>query len=119
MRQPGKSHTLILIGGIVIFTVVTALVNTWVNPLRVTPSPWSSPDFEPYRDISSQIRTEKAGIIRSHERVDVAFLGSSRVENGLDPDLDEWSGKEVLNLGCSDGYVYESKVLLFYLPGKQ
>jgi len=115
MRHPNKRHAYVLLGGIAIFTAITGLVNTWVNPLRVTPAPWSSQSFDPYRDISSQIRTGKAGIIRSHEQVDVAFLGSSRVENGLNPEFPAWQDKEVLNLGCSGGYIYETTGIADYL----
>jgi hypothetical protein len=113
--SPVRRHASLVLGGIAAFQIGALVMNTWVNPLRVTPAPWSSPDFEPYRDISSQIRTGKAGIIRSHDHVDVAFLGSSRVENGLDPEIPAWSGKEVLNLGCSGGYIYESTGIADYL----
>ena len=108
-------HASILLGGIGLFIMVSAAINSWVNPLWVIPSPWSDPSFEPYRDISSQIRTGKAGLIRSQDQIDVAFLGSSRVENGLDPDLPKWDGKKVLNLGCSGGYLYETTGIARYL----
>ena len=110
-----RRHTWVLLGGIVAFMLATAFINSWVNPLRVIPSPWSDPSFEPYRDISSQIRTGKAGLVRSHDQVDVAFLGSSRVENGFDPEMQEWKNREVLNLGCSGGYIYETRGIADYL----
>lgn len=110
-----KRHTVVLLGGIILFVLATAAINSWVNPLRVVRSPWSGAGFEDYRDISSQIRTGKAGLIRSTPQIDVAFLGSSRIENGLDPEHARWRGKEVLNLGCSGGYIHESAGITDYL----
>lgn len=90
------------------FTLFAAAVNTWINPLRVTPAPWTDSSFEPYREISNQIRTGKAGLIRSNGHPDVAFVGSSRVANGMDPEFAPWGDKLVLNLGCSGGFIYET-----------
>lgn len=108
-------HARFLLGSIGAFLLAAFLLNTWVNPLRVTPAPWSASSLDDYRDISAQIRTGKAGIIRSHDRVDIAFLGSSRVENGLNPEQEPWESREVLNLGCSGGYIFESVGIGRYL----
>lgn len=96
------------LGTVVAFTLVAAAINTWVNPLRVTPAPWSDPAFESYREIDSQIRTGKAGMLRSAGDPDAVFVGSSRVANGFDPGFEAWGDQQVLNLGCSGGFIFES-----------
>ncbi|BCX49871.1 hypothetical protein HAHE_37790 [Haloferula helveola] len=97
------------------FTLVAAAINTWVNPLRVTPAPWSDPSLEQYREISNQIRTGKAGILRSSGHADAAFVGSSRVANGMDPNFEGWGDQKVLNLGCSGGFMFETTGISRYL----
>jgi hypothetical protein len=94
--------------------VVAFVINTTVNPLRVTPCPWSLKSLEPYRDISAQIRTGKAGLLRSHSDWQGALIGSSRVANGLDPKLPGWGDKRIVNLGCSAGFIYESEGICRY-----
>ncbi len=84
-----------------------AAVNTLVDPLRVTPVAWSLKGLEPYRDLSSQIRTGKAGLIRSGDW-DVGLFGSSRVDNAWNPKAAGWQGKRVVNLGASGGFIYET-----------
>ena len=96
-------------------SLVAVIVNTTVNPWRVTPTPWSAESLDPYRDISSQIRTGKAGIVRSTETIGVGILGSSRVANGLDPGNPAWGRDDVVNLGCSGGFFYEAEALCRYL----
>lgn len=103
-----RRYATLFLGAVVAFTLAAAVINTWINPLRVTPAPWSSPAFEKYREISNQIRTGKAGLIRSQGQPDVAFIGSSRVANGMDPEFGPWNDQVVINLGCSGGFLYES-----------
>ena len=91
--------------------VVSLGVNTTVNPWRVTPFPWSAAKLDPYRDISSQIRTGKAGIVRSTPAIKVGIIGSSRVANGLDPENPAWGDRTAVNLGCSGGFFYEAEAL--------
>lgn len=95
--------------------LVSLGVNTTVNPWRVTPTPWSSAKLDPYRDISSQIRTGKAGIVRANPEIGVGIIGSSRVANGLDPENPAWDRRDVVNLGCSGGFFYEAEALCRYL----
>lgn len=113
--KPAQRHVTVVLGTIALFMVATALINTWVNPFRVMPAPWSEDDFEPYRDIQSQIRTGKAGLIRANQDIDVAFTGSSRVENALNPENPNWENQTVMNLGCSGGLLYESSSIAHYL----
>lgn len=93
----------------------TILINLWVDPWRVTPTPLHSDTFEPYRDISSQIRTGKCGLIRSAPSIGVALLGSSRVANGLDPLDSRWDRDDVYNLACPAGFFYETDAVFRYL----
>jgi hypothetical protein len=95
--------------------LVSFAVNTTVNPWRVTPTPWSAARLDPYRDISSQIRTGKAGIVRATPDIGVGIVGSSRVANGLDPESPAWGRQDVVNLGCSGGFFYEAEALCRYL----
>ncbi|RYD77968.1 MAG: hypothetical protein EOP84_14870 [Verrucomicrobiaceae bacterium] len=104
---------------IAVTSLVSLAVNTTVNPWRVTPMPWSSQKLDPYRDISSQIRTGKAGIVRANPKIDVGLVGSSRVANGLDPEFSGWQHQSVVNLGCSGGFIYESTALARYLMAER
>ncbi len=110
-----RGYTVGLVSVIAVTSLVALAVNTTVNPWRVTPTPWSSPKLDPYRDISSQIRTGKAGIVRANESIGVGLVGSSRVANGLDPEFSGWKRQDVVNLGCSGGFIYESSALARYL----
>ncbi|MEK7949430.1 hypothetical protein [Luteolibacter soli] len=110
-----RGYSIGLVAVIAVASLVSFAVNTTVNPWRVTPTPWSSQKLDPYRDISSQIRTGKAGIVRANPKIDVGLVGSSRVANGLDPEFPGWQGQSVVNLGCSGGFIYESTALARYL----
>ncbi|MEM9238158.1 MAG: hypothetical protein AAGB14_15410 [Verrucomicrobiota bacterium] len=103
-----------LIAIVALTSLASFVLNTTVNPWRVTPYPWSSEKADPYRDISSQIRTAKAGLVRSNPDTRIAVFGSSRVANGLDPEDDRWPHDQVLNLGCSGGFIYESVAMARY-----
>jgi hypothetical protein len=98
--------------------VVSVAVNVVVDPLRVIASPWALRSLEPYRNLN-QIRTGKAGLVRSHSDWQVVMCGSSRVLNALDPKLPGWEGKRVVNLGCAAGYLYESEAMCRYVLARQ
>lgn len=110
-----RGYSIGLVAVIAVTSLVSLALNTFVNPWRVTPMPWSSQELDPYRDISSQIRTGKAGIVRANPKIDVGLVGSSRVANGLDPEFSGWQHQSVVNLGCSGGFIYESSALARYL----
>jgi hypothetical protein len=114
-----RGYTVGLVAVIAVTSLVSLAVNTTVNPWRVTPVPWSSQKLDPYRDISSQIRTGKAGIVRANPKIDVGLVGSSRVANGLDPEFSGWQHESVVNLGCSGGFIYESSALARYLMAER
>ncbi len=88
-------------------------VNTWVNPLWVTPTPWTNKEFAEYRPIYRHQRTGKAGIVRSHPW-EVAFFGSSRVDIAFDPMLPGWQGKPAVNLAVSAGTLPETAAIVRY-----
>jgi hypothetical protein len=105
--QAGRRYSFLVIGGALAACLAFAAVNTTVDPFRVTPFPWNAKGLEPYRDLSSQIRTGKAGLIRSGDW-QVGLFGSSRVDNAWNPDAAGWQGKRVVNLGASGGFIYET-----------
>ena len=67
-----RGYVTALFGCIGLTLLAAVLLNTTVNPWRVTPTPWSAEKLDPYRDISSQIRTGKAGIVRPSLPVSVS-----------------------------------------------
>jgi hypothetical protein len=105
--QAGRRYSFLVIGGALAACLAFAIVNTFVDPFRVTPVAWSMKGLEPYRDLSSQIRTGKAGLVRSGDW-QVGLFGSSRVDNAWNPDAAGWQGKRVVNLGASGGFIYET-----------
>ncbi len=110
-----RGYVTALFGCIGLMLLASVILNTTVNPWRVTPMPWSADKLDPYRDIASQIRTGKAGIVRSNPHIDTAFIGSSRVANALDPEFGGWQDESVVNLGCNGGFFYESEAACRYL----
>jgi hypothetical protein len=105
--QSGRRYNHLVLGGALAACLLFAAANSTVDPWRVTPAPWRIDALEPYRDISAQIRTGKAGLIRSGDW-DVGLFGSSRVDNAWNPDAPDWQGKRVVNLGASGGFIYET-----------
>jgi hypothetical protein len=105
--RAGRRYNFLVIGGAMAACILFAVANTTVDPWRVTPAPWRIDSLEPYRDISSQIRTGKAGLIRSGTW-EVGLFGSSRVDNAWNPDAAGWEGRRVVNLGASGGFIYET-----------
>lgn len=114
-----RSYSLLTGVTVLIALAVAFAINTTVNPMRVTPCAWSMKSLDPYRDIASQIRTGKAGLLREHSDWTGAFVGSSRIANGLDPKLPEWNGKRIVNLGCSAGFIYETEAICRYAVAHQ
>jgi hypothetical protein len=89
-------------------------LNTWANPWRVTPTPWSSQTLEPYRAIEiTWNRTSKAGLVRSGTW-DAAMFGSSRVDIALDPTHPVFDGMRSANLGLNAGLLVENHAMFRY-----
>ncbi|WP_193211831.1 hypothetical protein [Luteolibacter marinus] len=105
--RSGRRFNLLVLGGVALACLVTAAVNTTVDPYRVTPAPWHSQGLDPYRDLSDQIRTGKAGLIRSGDW-DVGLCGSSRVDNAWNPEAKGWGDRKAVNLGASGGFIFET-----------
>lgn len=106
--------TLGLLGTTGFILAFFAVVNTWINPLWVTPTPWTDEEFAEHRQIYTHIRTAKAGLARSLEW-DVAMLGSSRVAIALDPANPNWGDTRVVNLGISGGSISENGPITRYV----
>ena len=88
--------------------------NTWVNPWRVTPAPWTSGSLDPYRAIDKNwSRTAKAGLARSADW-DAAMFGSSRVDIGLDPAHPAFAGLKCVNLGLNAGLLDQNHAIFRY-----
>jgi hypothetical protein len=107
-----------LLGTVLVILGLFTLVNTWINPLWVTPSPWTDESFAEHRQIYRNLRTAKAGLARS-QPWDVALVGSSRVAIGLDPDIPQWGDLRVVNLGISAGSITENAVIAEYVVERQ
>ncbi len=116
--QSGRRYNFLVIGGALLACIVFAVANTTVDPWRVTPVPWRAKGLEPYRDIAGQIRTGKAGLIRSGTW-DVGLFGSSRVDNAWNPGAAGWENKRVVNLGASGGFIYETVGIARYFLARQ
>ncbi len=94
-------------------------LNTWVNPWRVTPMPWTSRKMEPYRSIEiAWNRTSKAGLVRSGTW-DAAMFGSSRVDIQLDPAHPAFDGMRCANLGLNAGLLVENHAMFRYFIERQ
>lgn len=96
-------------------TVAAAFIlNTWVNPLRVTPALWTSDSFEEYRAIDNKWnRTAKAGLASS-KAWDAAMFGSSRVDIAFDPEHRLFEGINCVNLGLNAGNIPENHAIFSY-----
>jgi hypothetical protein len=97
---------------------VMSVLNTWVNPLWVTPMPWSSKAFDDYKPLHKSPRTGKAGLI-ANGTWDAVLLGSSRVDIAFDPLLPQWQGKRVANIALRGGTLNEHLALLTYATEHQ
>lgn len=111
--KPYRKFNRVILGIAAGILVVFTAFNTWINPLWVTPTPWTDEKFAEYRPIYRQQRTGKAGIARSTPWK-VAFFGSSRVDIALDPMLPQWEGKPAVNLAVSAGTLPETAGIVRY-----
>jgi hypothetical protein len=116
--RPYRRHALWLIGVFVGVLMIFTLVNTWINPIWVTPAPWTDSSFAEHRQIYRNLRTAKAGLARS-ATWDVAMLGSSRAAIGLDPSIPQWGDTRVVNLGMSGASINESAAMVEFLVKNQ
>ncbi|MFD0892605.1 hypothetical protein KBB96_14370 [Luteolibacter ambystomatis] len=120
-RSSGRAFRRYFLWLAVPFTVAMLLVsflNTWVNPLWLTPAPWSDPGFAEYKPIHKYPRSGKAGLVRSG-KWDTVMLGSSRVDIAFDPTLPQWQGRKVANLALRGGTLNEHLAMLTYAASHQ
>lgn len=111
--KPYRRFNRVLLGTAAGIVLLFTAINTWVNPLWVTPAPWTDESFAPYRPIYRQQRTGKAGLVRSVPW-QIGFFGSSRVDIAYDPMLPGFEGKPVVNLAVSAGTLPETAAILRY-----
>ncbi len=109
-----RRHALGLLGTFAGIMLLFTFVNTWINPLWVTPAPWTNEAFAEHRQIYRSLRTAKAGLARSIPW-EVAMLGSSRVAIGLDPAIPQWGDTKVVNLGMSAASINENAAMVDFL----
>lgn len=108
-----KRYARSVTGFFALVVLVFSSLNTWINPLWVTPAPWTDEGFAEWRPIYRQQRTAKAGLIRA-QSWDVAFFGSSRIDIAMDPALPEWGDENAVNLAVSAGTLPETSGILHY-----
>lgn len=107
---------LILIGGTLLGGY---LLNTTVNPWRVTPALWSAESLEPYRAIENTWnRTAKAGLVRSGTW-DAAIFGSSRADIAFDPEHPLFEGMRCANLGLNAAGLTENLAAFEYFMDRE
>jgi hypothetical protein len=111
--KPYRKFNRVILGIAAGILVVFTAFNTWINPLWVTPTPWTDEKFAEYRPIYRQQRTGKAGIARSTPWK-IGFFGSSRADIAFDPMLPQWGGKPAVNLAVSAGTLPETAGILRY-----
>jgi hypothetical protein len=101
------------------YLVVAAMLNLLVNPLRMGPARCSIAALETYRDISRDVRTGKAGLVRYHSDIEIAIVGSSRFEIGLDPLQPAFRGRRTMNLAMAAATLHENIAMIRYLLARQ
>jgi len=116
--KPFRRCALTLLGTAAGIVLLFTAFNTWVNPLWVTPSPWTDESFAAYRPIYRHQRTAKAGLVRSAQW-QAAFFGSSRIDIALDPANPHWGNTRAVNLAVSAGTLPETAAILRYTLARE
>lgn len=91
--------------------ILFSVLASFVNPLWVTPTPWTDHGFDDYKPIHKHPRTGKAGLIRSFDW-DAVLLGSSRVDIAFDPTHPAFGDLRVANLALRGGTLAEHLAML-------
>jgi hypothetical protein len=110
-KKPFRTFALAILGAAVGVMLLFVGFNSWINPLWVSPAPWTDDSFADYRPIYRHQRTGKAGIAMA-QPWKAAFFGSSRVDIALDPALPQWGDQPAVNLAVSAGTLPESAPIL-------
>lgn len=111
--SPNRRYTIRLLTGGAVVLAISFLLNTWVNPLWVSPAPWSDPDFADYKPIHKHPRTGKAGLTLSGD-LEAIVVGSSRLDIAVDPSHPLWKGRKASNLSLRGGNLTEFAPLVRY-----
>jgi len=117
-REVFKRYTVCFCAVLSAYLILVVSVTTTVDPWRVLRMPWALESLEEYRDFSDAHRTGKAGLALDPEGWDIAFVGSSRVENGLDTSYEAFGKKRVVNLGLAGGLIDENTAMGHFLITK-
>ncbi|MBB5352639.1 hypothetical protein HNR46_002887 [Haloferula luteola] len=117
-RQGLRKHTLGLLAWFGSIMLVFGFLATWVNPLWITPSPWSSASFDHYKPVHKHPRLGKTGLVRSG-KWDAILLGSSRVDIAFDPQHPAFGDLRVANLALRGGTITEHRAMLEYAYARQ
>ncbi len=88
------------------YLVITALLTTTVDPWRINAAPWAMATLDSSREISQTTRVGKAALA-NRGIWQAVFLGSSRVEIGLDPTHPALPPQRTVNLGLSGANLLE------------
>lgn len=112
-RSAIKSYVRWLLVPVIVVLALAAVLNTVVNPLRVTNLPWTMVSLEPYRVVEGYERTAKSGLVRSSEWQGAIF-GSSRMDIGINPDHAALKSSRTANLALSAGRLNENIEMLKY-----
>ncbi|MBB5352637.1 hypothetical protein HNR46_002885 [Haloferula luteola] len=107
-RAPATRYAVALLTCLLGILLLSLAINLVVDPFRILASPLQSSKLDAYREIESQLRTGKCGLIRSAEHIGIALIGSSRVMTAWDPDLPDWQRNDVYNLAASGSFFYEN-----------
>jgi hypothetical protein len=106
---------LIFVAGYLAFALP---LNLLVNPLRSIPVAWSLAALDEYRDIDRDVRTGKAGLVFAHRDAELAVIGSSRFEIGVDPAQPALQATKAVNLAMAAGSLYENMAMARYLMAR-
>lgn len=113
LQRPFRRFALTLVGAVALLVLGFTTLNTWINPLWVTPMPWTDEGFAEYRPIYRYQRTAKSGLVTARDW-DVGFFGSSRIDIAFDPALPEWGETQCVNLAVSAGKLPETAGIVRY-----
>lgn len=91
---------------------------TFVNPLWVTPTPWTNDGYADYKPLHKYPRTGKAGLVKAFDW-DAMILGSSRVDIAFDPTHPAFGDLRVANLALRGGTLPEHQAMLEFTTQRE
>lgn len=106
-RNPIQVYTRWLVAMIAGYLILSAVLNTIVDPWRIIDAPWASEALDPWRDPSEVVRTGKVAFA-NRGVWQVAAIGSSRIEIALNPEHPAFVDTHAINLGMAAANLYET-----------